>query len=169
MLLAKPDDLIREINDVIRPVPVLDEEGRQYVAGVLAFPLSHSVEEIRLNHIAAYNPEVAENPQLKLMHFAEMSDRCLCAGAFYLDELEKDKALDEVGLMRLGKAGYRAAAVHAPEDAGNVYQRLAEAFHQIVAYVNPLMIKYLGGKEIPRLVFWTPEGERIFKAGYSSN
>ena len=172
LAIASSDELRSEITCILRPVPVLDEQSREYVAGVLAFPLSHSMEEIRLNHRAAYNSEVAENPEIRLQHFTDMSNRCLCAGAFYLDELEKDETIDEVGLMDLGKAGYRAAAMHASrmEADGTIYTRLSETFHQIVAYVNPLMKKYMDGRNsIPRLVFWTPRGERIFKAQYSAN
>ena len=172
MLLANADDLREEIKELIKHVPVLDHESREYVSGVLAFPLTTTVEEIRMNNMAAYNSEVAEHPERKLRHFTKMSERCLCAGAFYLDEMEKDRTVDEVGLMQLGKAGYRAAAMHC-NIMGNenpVYQRLSEVFLQIVAYVNPLMKKFLDGRDaVPRLVYWTPQGERILRANYSGN
>ena len=172
LAIASPEEFRNEVSDILRPLTVLNEESRQYVAGVLAFPLTHGMDEIRLNNTAAYNPEVAENPTRRLRHFTEMSDRCLCAGVLYLDQIERDETVDEVGLMRLGKAGYGAAAMHAcsVKTDGSVYQRLSDAFHQIVAYANPLMKKYIDGRTpIPRLVFWTPHGERIFKARYSAN
>ena len=172
LAIASPDELRNEISGILRPVTVLDEESRRYVAGVLAFPLSHAMEEIRLNQRGAYNVEAAENPERRLRHFTEMSDRCLCAGVFYFDQMERDETVDEVGLMQLGKAGYGVAAMHASriETDGTIYQRLSDTFHRIVAYANPLMKRYLDGRNpIPRLVFWTPQGERIFKAKYSAN